>query len=126
MTILRMIMVIMGCICLGLGTLGAFLPVLPTVPFYLLATVLFAKSSERLHRWFTNTAIYKKNLESYVQGQGMTFSTKLRITITITVSMAIGCWFVSHLPVVQILLAVIWMGLMIYFFAIVKTCQVVK
>lgn len=126
MTILRMIMVIMGCICLGLGTLGAFLPVLPTVPFYLLATVLFAKSSERLHRWFTNTAIYKKNLESYVQGQGMTFSTKLRITIMITVSMAIGCWFVSHLPVVQILLAVIWMGLMIYFFAIVKTCQVPK
>lgn len=126
MTILRMILVIMGCICLGLGTLGAFLPVLPTVPFYLLATVLFAKSSERLHRWFTNTAIYKKNLESYVQGQGMTFSTKLRITITITVSMAIGCWFVSHLPVVQILLAVIWMGLMIYFFAIVKTRQVAK
>ena len=89
MTLLRMILMVLGCLCLGLGTLGAFLPVLPTVPFYLLATVLFAKSSERLHRWFTNTSIYKKNLESYVQGQGMTLATKFRITVTITVSMGI-------------------------------------
>lgn len=126
MTLLRMILVVLGCLCLVLGTLGAFLPVLPTVPFYLLATVLFAKSSERLHRWFTNTTIYKKNLESYVQGQGMTFATKLRITVTITVSMGIGCWFVSHIPAVQLVLAGIWLGLMIYFFAIVKTRQVAE
>lgn len=126
MTLLRMILVVLGCLCLVLGTLGAFLPVLPTVPFYLLATVLFAKSSERLHRWFTNTTIYKKNLESYVQGQGMTFATKLRITVTITVSMGIGCWFVSHIPVAQVILAAVWLGLMIYFFAIVKTRQVAE
>ena len=94
---------------------------LPTVPLYLQATLLFAKSSERLHHWFTGTTLYKKNLESYVQGQGMTFATKLRITVTITISMAIGCWFVSHLPAAQLVLAVIWICLMIYFFAFVKT-----
>ncbi|MEE0433998.1 MAG: YbaN family protein [Peptococcaceae bacterium] len=121
MTLIRLLLIALGCICLGLGTIGAFLPVLPTVPLYLLATILFAKSSTRLHRWFTSTNLYKKNLESYVQGQGMTFVTKLRIAITITVSMAIGCWFVSHLPMVQLVLGIIWLSLMIYFFAVVKT-----
>lgn len=121
LTIVRVLLIGLGCLCLALGTVGAFLPVLPTVPFYLLATLLFAKSSERLHHWFTSTAIYKKNLESYVQGQGMTLTTKLRITLTITLSMGIGLYFVSHLPFVQVILACIWLGLMIYFFAIVKT-----
>lgn len=126
MTLLRIILVVLGCLCLALGTLGVFLPVLPTVPFYLLATLLFAKSSKRLHRWFTSTAIYKKNLESYVQGQGMTFATKLRITLTITVSIAIGCYFVSHLVLAQIILGCVWLGLMIYFFGIVKTRRSVE
>lgn len=126
MTLFRLILVVLGCLCLALGTLGAFLPVLPTVPLYLLATLLFAKSSERLHHWFTGTTLYKKNLESYVQGQGMTFATKLRITVTITISMAIGCWFVSHLPAAQLVLAVIWICLMIYFFAFVKTRRTIE
>ena len=125
MTLLRLVLIVLGCFCLALGTIGAFLPVLPTVPFYLLATLLFAKSSERLHRWFTSTTIYKKNLESYVQGQGMTLATKLRITLTITFSMAIGLYFVNHLPVVQMILACIWLGLMIYFFVVVKTRKVI-
>lgn len=125
MTLLRLVLIVLGCFCLVLGTIGAFLPVLPTVPFYLLATLLFAKSSERMHRWFTSTTIYKKNLESYVQGQGMTLATKLRITLTITLSMAIGLYFVNHLPVVQVILACIWLGLMIYFFVVVKTRKVI-
>ena len=31
MTLFRLILVVLGCLCLALGTLGAFLPVLPTV-----------------------------------------------------------------------------------------------
>ena len=57
---------IIGFLCLALGTIGVFLPVLPTVPFYLVTAFAFAKSSERLHNWFINTKLYKKNLESFV------------------------------------------------------------
>ena len=63
----KLLYVILGCIGLALGAVGAVLPLLPAFPFLLLAAFCFAKSSEKLHRWFTGTKLYKNNQESYVK-----------------------------------------------------------
>lgn len=55
----KSVFVALGCISLALGTIGIALPILPTVPFYLLTAFCFANSSERLHTWFTHTTVYK-------------------------------------------------------------------
>ena len=48
---MRFIWATLGLLCVGLGLVGIVLPLLPTVPFMLLAAFFFARSSERLHNW---------------------------------------------------------------------------
>lgn len=48
---MRTVWLICGMVAMGLGGLGIFLPLLPTVPFMLLAAFCFARSSESLHHW---------------------------------------------------------------------------
>lgn len=123
MRIKKILYVILGCIGLALGAVGAVLPLLPAFPFLLLAAFCFAKSSEKLHRWFTGTKLYKNNLESYVKGQGMTWKTKIRIMITVTVLMSIGFIMMHAVPVGRIVLACVWAFHILYFIFKVKTIK---
>ncbi len=48
---MRILWISFGFLSLLAGIIGAFLPIVPTVPFLLLAAYFFGKSSERLHGW---------------------------------------------------------------------------
>lgn len=123
MRIKKILWTILGCIGVALGAVGAVLPMLPAFPFLLLAAFSFAKSSKRLHHWFTNTKLYKKNLESYVKGQGMTWQTKIRVMITVTILMSIGfvMMFWKNLYIPCFILAGVWVFHIVYFLIGVKT-----
>lgn len=123
MKIKKIIYIVVGCLGVGLGAVGAVLPLLPAFPFLLLAAFCFAKSSERLHNWFTSTKLYKNNLESYVKGQGMTWKTKIRIMVTVTVLMSIGFAMMSRVPVGRIILACVWVFHILYFIFGVRTLK---
>ncbi len=117
----RILFVILGCLCLGLGTVGIVLPLLPTVPFYLATVFFFANSSKRLHDWFTRTKMYRKHLESYVKKEGMTVRTKATIMASASLMMGIGFLCMSRVPIARIVLAVVWVCHIIYFVFMVKT-----
>lgn len=128
MSIKKICFVILGCLGLGLGAIGAVLPVLPTVPFLMLAAYCFARSSTRLNQWFIHTNLYKKNLESYVQGRGMTSETKLRVILTVTLLMSIGFFmmFRKDVYIGCAVLFAVWILHIIYFVWGVKTCVTVE
>lgn len=119
----KILYIIVGCIGVGLGAVGAVLPLIPAFPFLLLAAVCFAKSSEKLNRWFRNTKLYKNNLESYIKGQGMTWKTKIKIMITVTLLMSVGflIMFSKNVYVGCIVLSCVWLFHILYFCFGVKT-----
>ena len=121
MKIKRLLWLILGLISLvGVG-IGAVLPMIPYFPFLMLSTFCFAKSSERLHTWIINTKLYKKNLDSFVKGKGMTVAAKIRIMTTVTVVMAIGfvIMFLKEIYIPCYILAGVWvMHILIFIFGI--------
>lgn len=121
MKIKKIIYIIVGCLGVGFGAVGAVVPLLPAFPFLLLAAFCFAKSSEKLHNWFTGTKLYKDNLETYVQGKGMTMKTKIRIMVTVTILMSIGFIMMHAVAVGRIVLACVWAFHILYFIFGVKT-----
>lgn len=117
----KVFFVALGCLSLALGIVGIVLPILPTVPFFLLTAFCFAKSSERLHSWFLGTTMYKKYIGSYMERKGMTIRAKLTLIGTVTALMAVGFMMMSRVPVGRIIMGVVWVGHIVYFGFIVKT-----
>ena len=123
MRLRRLIFLILGCICLGLGCVGIVLPILPTVPFFLVTVFCFANSSQKLHDWFVGTKMYQKHLESFVQKKGMTVQTKVGIIVPVTLLMGFGFFMMMRAGIwaPSILLAMVWVCHIYYFVFRVKT-----
>lgn len=112
-----------GCISLGLGALGSLIPVLPTVPFLMLAAFSFARSSQKLHNWFVGTKLYQENLADFAAGKGMTRKTKVRIMTTVTLLMSVGFVMMGLKGIVTgcIVLGCVWLLHLLYFIFGIKT-----
>ena len=119
----RILYIILGCVGVGLGAIGAVVPMLPAFPFLMLAAFCFARSSKKLDRWFKGTKLYKDNLADYVAGRGMTVKTKVRIMITVTLLMSVGFIMMGLKGIVTgcIVLGCVWAFHIVYFIWGVKT-----
>ena len=123
MKLKQLIFLIIGCLSLALGCVGIVLPILPTVPFFLLTVFCFANSSQKLHDWFIGTQMYKKHLESFVQKKGMTVRTKATLLTSVTALMAVGFVLMLRKGIIVpcVILAVVWVCHLVYFLFGVKT-----
>ena len=121
MNVKKILYLMLGCVGLALGAVGAAVPLIPAFPFLLMAAFCFAKSSERLHKWFVETKLYKDNLQSFVEKKGMPWKAKIRIMIVVTITMAVGFIIMSDVPVGRIVLAIVWVFHILYFVFGIKT-----
>jgi iron complex transport system permease protein len=86
----------LGFLTFAIGTIGIFLPVLPTTPLYLVALFCFARGSSRFHGWFVSTKLYKRHLESFVKSRAMTMKKKLVICVPVSVMMGLAFYFLPN------------------------------
>jgi len=66
-----------GTLSIILGVIGIFVPLLPTVPFLLLASYCYAKSSEKFHQWLMNSSWFGKIIRDYQEGKGVPIGIKI-------------------------------------------------
>ena len=119
----KMFYMILGCVSVGLGAIGALVPMVPAVPFLMLAGFCFARSSERVERWYKSTRLYRENLKDFADGKGMTVKAKVRIMSFVTLLMSVGFVLMGQKGIVTgcVVLGCVWVLHVIYFIFGIKT-----
>jgi uncharacterized membrane protein YbaN (DUF454 family) len=73
----RPLLIAAGVLCVAVGVVGILVPILPTTPFLLLAAFLFARSSERCHRWLLTNRLCGDYVRRYVERRAMSRRHKI-------------------------------------------------
>ncbi|RRD21918.1 YbaN family protein [Fusobacterium canifelinum] len=109
----KKIYIFIGILAVGLGIIGAFLPVMPTVPFLLVALFCFERSSKKYHDMILNNKYFGKVLRDYYEGRELTTSVKIKAILFLTCGIGFSFYKVQHLHL-RIMLTVIWLGVTIH------------
>ena len=101
----KQLFIILGFICVALGVLGIFLPVLPTTPFLLLAAWLFAKSSDKLYNKLLENKYVGSYIKNFREHRSIPMPTKILAISMIWVSIGISVVFAVKMLWVKIVCA---------------------
>jgi uncharacterized membrane protein YbaN (DUF454 family) len=116
----RVLLFILAWLCTVTAIIGIFVPVLPTTPFLLLATFLFAQSSPRYHAWIQTTRIYKRYVVPFKERGGLPVGQKVRIIAVSFIIMSISA-FAVRIVYVWIVLALVALWLIYLMFIRIPT-----
>jgi uncharacterized membrane protein YbaN (DUF454 family) len=81
----RAVLVAVGVVSVGLGTVGIVVPVLPTTPFLLLAAACFVRASPRMHDWLLTHPRLGPYV-SFVDGGGMPARAKRNALVVLWIT----------------------------------------
>jgi len=108
------LLIVCGTVCVGLGFVGIFLPVLPTTPFLLLAAACYARSSPRFYRWLLTNRWCGEYIRNYREGRGIPLRQKTLTILLLWLVIGYSALFVVSLWWVQLILAGIALGVTIH------------
>lgn len=103
-----------GILSVVIGTIGAFIPLLPTVPFLLLAAYFFARSSPRFYMWLHTNRWFGKILTNYSEGRGIPLKAKVYLIVLFWLVVGYSLVNVIESTVGKIIMAAVGVGVTIH------------
>ena len=108
----RQLYLLAGLTALGLGAIGVILPLLPTVPFVILAAFCFARSSPRLEAWLLDHKIFGPHILNWRNNRAITKKGKRAALVAFLASIIIALIFIEMpwnlIPIVAALIGGTW------------------
>ena len=114
MDIRKALLIFAGTLCVGLGVLGMFLPLMPTTVFLLMAAYCYSKSSEKFHTWLLSNRLFGKYISNYKSGRGISLRQKLSTIVTLWLSIGFSMWMLSGRFWLSLLMIAIAVGVTIH------------
>lgn len=114
----RLLFVVLGTLFVLLGIAGAFLPVLPTTPFMLLAAACYARASTRFYNWLLNNPTFGPTILEWRRHRSIPWRVKLAAIAMMTVTLGISILFFVPWPELQVALALFGLLLATYMYRI--------
>lgn len=111
----------LGFLSLSMGILGAFLPVLPTTCFILLAAWCFAKSSPKWHQRLLDNPVFGKSLTHWEAHRCIPAKARLVAISSMLISGGISLLFLTNIFLQGLLILLIGAG--IYSVQSIKQCR---
>lgn len=96
----------LGLLCVALAAVGAVLPLLPTVPFLLLAAFFFARSSERLHNWLLTHKRFGPMIDDWHQRGAIARRAKWAASVSILAAFLLSV-FLGVRPTILVIQALV-------------------
>jgi|SRR5687768_8714869 len=95
MDIRKAVLIFVGTVCVALGVLGMFLPLLPTTVFLLMAAYCYSRSSERFHTWLLNNRWFGPYIRNYKTGHGISLRQKVTTIAMLWASIGFSIWMIG-------------------------------
>lgn len=108
----RQLYLVAGLTSLALGSIGIVLPLLPTVPFVILAAFCFARSSPRLEAWLLEHKSFGRHIHNWRNNRSITRRGKWAALAAFAFSIIIALIFAplpwSLVPIVAAVIGGTW------------------
>ena len=105
--VVRALLIAAGTLCVALGVIGIFVPVLPTTPFLLLAAACYARASERFYLWLVRNPTFGPTIREWRRHRSIPYRTKVVAIALMTGTIAVSIALLARYPLAQAALAVI-------------------
>ena len=102
--LVRRLWIGLGTFFVVLGTIGIFLPLLPTTPFLLLAAACYARGSRRFYDWLLNNRWFGDYIRNYREKKGIPLKIKVLSISFLWVTIGYSTLFIIDIPLVRIIL----------------------